>query len=56
MEHSRAILSVSTVGISAFIDNNGRVISQTPENEKAYLVGNLPLNTNQTFTDRSGNG
>jgi apolipoprotein N-acyltransferase len=52
VEHSRSILSVSTVGISAFIDNNGRVISQTPENEKAYLVGNLPLNTNQTFTDR----
>ena len=52
VEHSRAILSVSTVGISAFIDNNGRVISQSPENKKAYLVGNLPLNTNQTFTDR----
>lgn len=52
VEHSRAILSVSTVGISAFIDNNGRVLSQTPENKKAYLVGNLPLNTNQTFVDR----
>jgi apolipoprotein N-acyltransferase len=52
VEHSRAILSVSTVGISAFIDNNGAVVSQTPENKKAYLVGNLPLNTNQTFTDR----
>jgi len=52
VEHSRSILSVSTVGISAFIDNNGAVVSQTPENKKAYLVGNLPLNTNQTFTDR----
>ena len=52
VEHSRSILSVSTVGISAFIDINGAVVSQTPENKKAYLVGNLPLNTNQTFTDR----
>ncbi len=52
VEHSRAILSVSTVGISALIDNNGRVLSQTPENKKAFLVGNLSLNTNQTFVDR----
>jgi len=52
VEHSRAILSVSTVGISAFIDNNGRVLSQTAENEKAFLVGDLSLSTNQTFIDR----
>jgi apolipoprotein N-acyltransferase len=52
VEHSRAILSVSTIGLSAFIDNNGRVLSQTPENKKAFLLGNLPLNTNQTFIDR----
>jgi apolipoprotein N-acyltransferase len=25
VEHSRYVLSVSTIGISAFIDNNGRV-------------------------------
>ena len=52
VEHSRAILSVSTVGISAFIDNNGRVVSQTPENTKAFLVGNLPLNASTTLVDR----
>ena len=52
VEHSRAILSVSTVGISAFIDNNGRVLSQTPENKKAFLVGELQLSSNQTFVDR----
>ena len=52
VEHSRAILSVSTVGISAFIDNNGRVLSQTPENKKAFLVGELQLSTNQTVLDR----
>ena len=52
VEHSRAILSVSTVGISAFIDNNGRVLSQTPENKKTFLVGELQLSSNQTFVDR----
>ena len=52
VEHSRAILSVSTVGISAFIDNNGRVLSQTSENRKEFLVGDLLLNTNKTFIDR----
>jgi len=52
VEHSRAILSVSTVGISAFIDNNGRVVSQTPENEKAFLAGNLTLSNHRTPIDR----
>ena len=52
VEHSRSILSVSTVGISAFVDNNGRVVSQTPENKKAFLVGNLTLSTSQTVADR----
>ena len=52
VEHSRAILSVSTVGISAFIDNNGQVLSKTAENKKAFLVGDLPLSTNRTIIDR----
>jgi apolipoprotein N-acyltransferase len=52
VEHSRSILSVSTVGISALIDNNGQVLSQTQENKKSFLVGNLSLNTDQTFVDR----
>ena len=52
VEHSREILSVSTVGISAFIDNNGRVLSQTPENQKAFLTGRLTMNSHKTFIDR----
>ncbi len=51
VEHSREILSVSTVGISAFIDNNGRVIAQTKENEKTYLLGDLELSDHATFID-----
>ncbi|CAB4837265.1 unannotated protein [freshwater metagenome] len=52
VEHSRYILSVSTIGISAFIDNNGRVLSQTRENIKSFLVGDLELNSKKTFIDR----
>jgi apolipoprotein N-acyltransferase len=52
VEHSRAILSVSTVGISAFIDNNGRVVSQTLENKRAFLLGNLTLSRHRTPIDR----
>ena len=43
-ENSRSILSVSTIGISAFIDNNGRVLSATDENIQSSLVGQLLLN------------
>lgn len=52
VEHSRAILSVSTVGISAFIDNNGRVLSQTGENTQESLTGSLMLNNYRTLINR----
>lgn len=54
VEHSRAILSVSTVGISAFIDNNGRVINQGLENESLALSGVLGLQDNITLADHLG--
>lgn len=52
VEHSRSILSVSTVGISAFIDNNGRVLSQTGENTQESLAGILMLNNYRTLINR----
>ena len=52
VEHSRSIMSVSTVGISAFIDSNGRVLKQTEENKKSFLVGVLTMNSHRTFIDR----
>ena len=54
MEHSREILSVSTVGISAFIDNNGAVKSQSPENVSTLLDGDLAISGTQTISDRLG--
>jgi len=52
VEHSRYILSVSTVGISAFIDNNGRVLSRTGENTQESLVGVLVPNKHTTLINR----
>ena len=54
VEHSREILSVSTVGISAFIDNNGHVKSQTKENVSTLLAGDLAMADTKTFADRLG--
>ena len=54
IEHSREILSVSTVGISAFIDNNGSVKSQTAENVSTSISGLLGISTNQTVADKLG--
>lgn len=54
VEHSREILSVSTVGISAFIDNNGQVKSQTPENISTSISGDLKISSHQTLADRLG--
>jgi len=55
VENSRDILSVSTIGISAFIDNNGRVVAQTAENLQAPLAGSLQLNRHNTLANRLGN-
>lgn len=54
IENSRSILSVSTIGISALIDNNGRVVSQTKEDTQAYLKADLQLNTYSTWANRLG--
>ena len=54
MEFSRSVMSVSTIGISAFIDSNGVVTSQTPENVQTYLSGDLPLNDHLTIANRWG--
>ena len=52
VEHSRYILSVSTIGISAFIDNNGRVLSETTQNDKSFLAGELMLSDRTTLVNR----
>ena len=52
VEHSRYIFSVSTIGISALIDNNGRVLSQTSESRKSFLAGQLLMSDYITLVNR----
>jgi apolipoprotein N-acyltransferase len=54
LETSRSILSVSTIGISAFIDSNGRVTQATSENIQTALTGDLILNDHLTFANKWG--
>ncbi len=54
MENSRSILSVSTIGISAFIDSNGRVTQSTSENIQTALTSDLILNDHLTFANKWG--
>ena len=48
------MLSVSTVGISAFIDNNGRVLQESKENVSELLYGTLQANNGITIADKLG--
>lgn len=48
LEYSRPIASVSTVGITGLIDNNGRVIEQLVQNRRGILYGYLPLDSSST--------
>ena len=52
IEYSKDILSVSTIGISAFIDSNGEVRSSTPENIQQALTGDLTLNSHVTLASK----
>ena len=53
-EHNRDILSVSTVGISALIDNNGKVLKQSRENVSEIIYGSLRSNRSETISDKLG--
>ena len=54
LETSRSILSVSTIGTSAFINSNGKVTQITPENIQTSLTGDLILNDHETFASKWG--
>jgi apolipoprotein N-acyltransferase len=54
VENAREIVSISTIGISAHIDINGRVTQRTPENVRAVLEGQLQGVSNQTLASRLG--
>ncbi len=53
-EYARNILSVSTIGISAFIDSNGEVVDEIGENVQSYLTGDLLLSDHATNASKWG--
>ena len=54
MENAREMVSVSTIGISAHIDINGRVTQQTDENVRAVLEGDIQGVSNRSVASRLG--
>lgn len=54
LENAREIVSVSTVGISAHIDINGKILTRTQENVAAQLSGSARSNTSQTIAHSLG--
>jgi apolipoprotein N-acyltransferase len=54
MENAREIVSISTIGISAHIDINGKVLKQTDEDVAALLEGELVGVSNRTIASRLG--
>jgi apolipoprotein N-acyltransferase len=53
-EYAKSILSVSTIGISAFIDSNGEVVDEIGENVQGYLTGDLLLSDHTTNAGKWG--
>jgi apolipoprotein N-acyltransferase len=54
IEHGRAVAHVSTVGVSALIEPDGRMLTTSRLFEPAALEATLPLRTQLTWADRLG--
>lgn len=54
VEHGRAVAHISTVGVSAMIAPDGRVLSRSGLFTAAALTASLPLRTQLTLADRLG--
>ena len=54
IEHGRAVAHVSTVGVSALIAPDGRVLTSTALFTPEVLQASLPLRTRLTLSDRLG--
>jgi len=54
VEHGRAAVQISTVGVSAVIAPNGAVLQSTELFTPAQMVATLPLRESLTLSDRLG--
>ena len=55
VEQNKWVVSVSTTGVSAIIDNKGSVRQITEQNRASYVSGAVMLNSNQTLASKLGN-
>jgi len=55
IEHGRATLQISTVGISAFIDPDGTVVQQTGHYTAEHMISEMKLRTSLTPATMFGN-
>ena len=54
LEFNRYILRAANTGLSAFIDNNGKVIEYVPINKEGTVSGSVPINLDRSFYSRYG--
>jgi apolipoprotein N-acyltransferase len=55
VENNKWLVSVSTTGVSAIIDNNGKVRQITEQNEPSFVSGKVLLNSKQSLSSKLGN-
>ena len=55
VENNRWIVTVSTTGVSAIIDNHGAVVQLTKQNEPSFVYGDIKLNSKNSFANELGN-
>lgn len=55
VENNKWVVSVSTTGVSAIIDNGGKVRQITKQNEPSYVSGDVFLNSKESVSSRLGN-
>ena len=54
VENNRWIITVSTTGVSAIIDNYGSVVKKTKQNEPSFVYGDIKLNSKNTLSSKFG--
>ena len=55
VENNRWVVSISTTGVSAIIDNNGQIQQFTKQNTAAHLSSEVDLITTKTVANKLGN-
>ena len=54
LEFNRFVLRATNTGISAVINNNGRVIDYIPNNTEGVITGTIPINNNRSIYSQYG--